>query len=212
MENPVLIIGTGRIGKLALDIFNKNNVLVYGFLTDDKTLIQQEIGEVVVLGNSEDDNFLKIIGNKTEVFVAEDSVRIKQKLVKQILEDRKTMPVNCIHDKASVSEEAEIGHGIMVGANASVGPFSKIGNHSIIHAGAHVDAEVNLGEFVEIGMGAIVNHGVILEEGVFVGAGAVLVSGIKIGKNARIGAGSVVIANVESKKTVFGNPAAEFEA
>lgn len=212
MENPVLIIGTGRIGKLALDIFNKNNVLVYGFLSDDKNLLQKELGDVVVLGTTEDNNFIDIIGKKTEVFVAEDTVRIKQKLIKQILESRKTMPVNCIHNQASVSEEAEIGHGIMIGANATVAPFSKIGNHSIIHSGAHIDVDANIGDFAEIGTGAIINQGVVVEEGAFVGSGAVVVAGIKIGKNARVGAGSVVIANVDSKKTVFGNPAAEFEA
>ena len=34
MENPVLIFGAGDLGMQALDIFRRNNVLVYGFLDD----------------------------------------------------------------------------------------------------------------------------------------------------------------------------------
>lgn len=64
MENPVLIFGAGNLGKIALDIFNRNNVVVYGLLDDDKTLHNQEIGDVLILGDTDDDGFLKLIGQK----------------------------------------------------------------------------------------------------------------------------------------------------
>ncbi len=32
MKNPVLIFGGGVLGKLAIDIFNQNEVLIYGIL------------------------------------------------------------------------------------------------------------------------------------------------------------------------------------
>lgn len=207
MQNPVLIFGAGALGKITLDIFNRNNVLVYGFLDDQKEIHNTEIGEIMVLGDTDDDGFLKIVGNKTEAFVAIGNTKIKKKIVEMLNERRHVMPVNAIHDRSMVSEDAVIGHGNLIMANATVNPFTKVGNHTIIHSGAVVDTDAQVGDFVTIGTGAMINTGAILEEGAFIGSGAVIVGGIKIGKNARVGAGSVVIENVAANATVFGNPA-----
>lgn len=212
MENPVVIFGAGTLGKIALDIFNSNNVLVYGFLDENKELHNTEISDVMVLGSPDDDGFLKIIGNKTEAFVAIDHKRKKQKLVEMLNERRKTMPVNAVHPKASVAEDSEIGHGNLIAARTFIGPGAKIKSHTVVHAGAIVDAFAEIGDFSEIGAGAIINTEAKIGEGVFVGSGAVIVSGIKVGKNARIGAGSVVIENVGDGETVFGNPAVAIKA
>ena len=211
MKNPVLILGAGKLGKLALDIFSGNHVLVYGFLDEDPKLHNTEISEVLVLGDINDENFLGIIGNKTEVFVAVEHRTAKEKMVKQLLTDKKTMPVNAIHVRAMVSEEAEVGHGILVAAGAVINPYAKIGNHSVIHSGAVVDSAAVIGEYAEIGPGAVINSEAEIGKGAFIGSGAVIVSGVKIGKNARIGAGSVVIEDVKEGKTVFGNPAVGIE-
>ncbi|MBX2952504.1 MAG: NeuD/PglB/VioB family sugar acetyltransferase [Leadbetterella sp.] len=209
MTNPVLILGAGKLGRLALDIFSGNDVLVYGFLDDNKDLHNTEISEVLVLGDINDESYLGIIGNKTEVFVAMEHKTAKEKTVKQLLEQKKTMPVNAVHQRAVVSEEAELGHGILVAAGVVVNPGARIGNHSVIFSGAVVDTAAVIGEYAEIGAGAVINSEAEIGKGAFIGSGAVIVSGVKIGKNARIGAGSVVIEDVKEGKTVFGNPAAE---
>ena len=59
MNHPVLILGAGVLGKTAADIFNANQVLIYGFLDDDKTKIGQELLDIVILGETDDDGFLK---------------------------------------------------------------------------------------------------------------------------------------------------------
>jgi sugar O-acyltransferase (sialic acid O-acetyltransferase NeuD family) len=207
MENPILIFGAGNLGKTVLDIFNRNNILVFGFLDDDKALHGKEIGEIVVLGDTDDDGFLKIIGQKTEAFVALENNKERKKVVDMLLNRRKVMPVNAIHNTAVVSEMASIGHGNLIAARAVVNPFVTVGNHCIIHASAIVDIHAKVADYVQIGAGTIINSDVELEEGAFVGSGAVIISGIKIGKNARVGAGSVVIENVADGSTVFGNPA-----
>ena len=211
MTNPVLILGAGRLGRLALDIFSGNDVLVYGFLDENKDLHNTEISEVLVLGDINDENYLGIIGNKTEVFVAVEHRAAKEKTVKQLLEQKKTMPVNAVHIRAVVSEEAEMGHGILVAAGAVINPVAKIGNHSVIHSGVVIDTAAHIGEYAEIGPGAVINSEAEIGKGTFIGSGAIIVSGIKIGKNARIGAGSVVIEDVKDGKTVFGNPAVAIE-
>lgn len=207
MKNPVIIFGAGVLGRLALDVFNSNEVLVYGFLDENKELHSTDISEVVVLGDPMDDGFLKIIGNKTEAFIAVEHKTHRKKLVEMLNERRKTMPVNAIHAKAIVSEDAEIGHGILIGPGAVVNQGAIVGNHSTIHSLVLIDTLAVIGEYVEIGAGAIINAEAEIGEGTFIGTGAIVVAGIKIGKNARVGAGSVVIEDIKEGSTVFGNPA-----
>lgn len=207
MENPVLIFGAGNLGKIVLDIFNRNNVVVYGFLDDNKELHNKEIGDIIVLGDTDDDGFLKLIGQKTEAFVALENNKERKKVIEMLINRRKTMPINAVHNTAVVSADAFIGHGNLVAARAIVNPYASVGNHCIIHASAVIDINANVADYVQIGAGAIINSEAIIEEGAFIGSGAVIISGVTIGKNARVGAGSVVIENVADGTTVFGNPA-----
>lgn len=207
MENPVLIFGASELGVQALDIFRRNNVLVYGLLDDNKDLHGLEFGDVSVLGDTDDPGFVNIVGEKCEAFVAIGERSIRENITDTLIEDRKAMPVNAIHDSAIISEMAEIGHGNLIASRTTIGPKSKLGNHCILQAGAILDTWVDVGNYVTIGSGAIINDRVKIGEGAFIGSGAILVAGIEIGKNARIGAGSVVIENVPAKATVFGNPA-----
>ncbi len=202
-----MIFGAGSLGLTALDIFQRNEVVVYGFLDDDKALHGQEFGDVSVLGDTDDDGFLKIIGPKTEAFIAVGDGRVRKQLVKLLNERRKTQPVNAIHDTAVVSKLATIGHGNLIAARAVINPMATVGQHCLILTGAIIDTRVTLANFVQIGPGAIINSGVTIDENAYIGAGAVLVAGITVGKGARIGAGSVVVENVAANSTVFGNPA-----
>lgn len=207
MENPVLIFGAGNLGLTALDLFQRNNVVVYGFLDDNKELHGKEFGDVSVLGETDDDGFLKLIGQKCEAFVAISDSRVRKRLIKMLNDRRKTQPVNAIHDTAIVSEMATIGHGNLVAARSVINPFAEVGQHCIIQSGAVIESQAKVGDYVQIGTGSVINSGVIVEEGAFIGSGATIVAGVTIGKNARVGAGSVVIESVEAGKTVFGNPA-----
>lgn len=207
MENPVLIFGAGSLGKMALDIFESNEVLVYGFLDDNEALHGQEVGEIVVLGATDDDGYLKLIGQKTEAFVAIENTTERKVVVEMLHNRRKIQPVNALHPKSVISESAELGHGNLVGAGAIINPYTKVGNFTIIHSGAIIDTEATIADYVQIGAGAIINAGVTIGEGTFIGSGAIIVSGVKVGKNARIGAGSVVVQHVANEETVFGNPA-----
>lgn len=212
MENPVIIFGTGGLGRAALEIFESNGNVVYGFLDDDKKLHDTEIDNIPVLGKTTDQGFLKLIGKKCEAFVATDDSKEKQSIAKTLIDKRKVMPTNAIHASAYIAKSAVLGHGNFINANVTLGAGSDLANHCILHSGCTVDHDAKLADFVQIGAGATVSANVELGENAFVGAGSVLVSGIKIGKNARIGAGSVVIADVADGDTVFGNPAQKVDA
>ncbi len=207
MENPVIILGAGGTGLVALDIFQSNGVVVYCFLDDNTELHGKEIHDVSVLGSTDDEGYLKLIGKKCEAFVATDDNKLRKHLVEMLNERRKMMPVNAIHNLAYVSSLATIGHGNLIGAGAIVNTEAKIGNHCILHARSLVDYQAEVGDFVQVGTGSVINSGVKVANDVFIGAGVTIVSGITVGKGARIGAGSVVIENVAANATLFGNPA-----
>ena len=207
MQNPVIIVGAQQLGKTALDIFQSNQVVVYCFLEDKPDLQQQEINNVLVMSSSDDPEFLKLLGKKCEVFVAVEDIAARKSTVNMLKEEYQVVPVNAIHKFASVSENAWLGHGVLINAGAVVNTNAKVGDHCVIHSNAVIDTDSTLGDYVQVGAGAIINATATVENQAFIGAGAIIVAGIKIGKKARVGAGAVVIADVPANQTVFGNPA-----
>jgi|TARA_B110000046_G_scaffold185102_1_gene225585 sugar O-acyltransferase (sialic acid O-acetyltransferase NeuD family) len=211
MEKPVIIFGAKGIAKSALEIFQSNQVTVYGFLDDDKSMHEQTINDIPVLGLTDDHGFTKLIGQKCEAFIASDDYKIRTHLTEMLIDSRKVMPVNAIHAKALVAKSADMGHGNFINAGSIIGSGSVIGQHCIIHSSVIIEQDVVMGDFVQIGAGSIINAGAIIEKKAFIGSGVVIIAGVTIGAGARIGAGSVVIANVGKKETVFGNPAAKIK-
>jgi len=207
MENPVMVFGATTIGRVAKEIFESNGNVVYGFLDDNKELHGKEIDDVSILGRTDDDGFLKLIGKKCEAFIATDDNKLRKSLVKMLNEVRHVQAVNCIHGSSVIASSSSLGHGNFVDAGAVVGAGAVIGNHNLVGARAVIGAEVVVGDYVQIGAGAIINAGVKIEDEVFIGTGAIVVSGVTLQKGARVGAGSVVIGMVKSGETVFGNPA-----
>ena len=208
MENPIVILGAGKLGEVALDIFKSNNVIVYCFLDEDEKLFGTEIEEIPVLGDVFDDGHLKMIGKKCNAFVSVDELSLKKSITENLNTRRKVMPVNAIHADANVSDTAAIGHGNMIERGVSIGTKADIADHSLIGSNVTIGNHTKVGNFTQIGAGSVIGIGVELEENVFIGSGVTIVAGVKISKGARVGAGSVVIADVKAKETVFGNPAA----
>lgn len=208
----MIIFGASFLGRAAKEIFEGNGNVVYGFLDDNKNLHATEIDNVTVLGATDDDGYLKLIGKKCEAFVAVDDNKLRKNLVKMIQEVRHVQPVNAIHKNALLASSATMGHGNFIDVGVKAGAGVEIGNHCLLHANVVLGAEVRVADFVQIGAGSIINPGVTIEEEAFIGSGVVIVSGLTIGKGARVGAGSVVIAPVKAGETVFGNPAEKVNA
>ena len=202
-----MIFGAGGIGMAAYEIFRSHDLMIYGFLDDRDDIQGKEIDEVMVLGSTDDDGYLKYIGQKCEAFVASDDNSERKSIVKMLMNRRKVMPINAVHKNASLSASTDISHGNFIDDGSVLGAKSVIGNHNLIHSGVIIEYEVRIGQFVQIGPGSVIGAGTEIGDEAFIGAGAVIVPGIIIGKNARIGAGSVVVENVDDNTTVFGNPA-----
>lgn len=207
MENPVIILGANVIGRAAREIFEGNSNEVYCFLDDNKKLHNTEIDTVTVMGSTDDDGFLKLIGRKCEAFVASDDNKVRKALVKMLNEVRHVQPVNAVHKSSIIANTASIGYGNFIDQRVLIGAGASVGQHCVIHAGAVLSPEVKVGDFVQIGPGSVISSNVEIEDEAFLGSGVTVVAGVTIGKGARIGAGSVVIGPVKAGETVFGNPA-----
>lgn len=208
MKKPVIIFGAQGLGKVSLDIFQQNGVVVYGFLDDDEALHGQEINHLPVLGSTTDEQYLALLGNDCEAFIAVPHRKKEEGLIDMLKEQKQLVPINAIHPSAIVEESAVFGYGNLINANVVLGTNAVLSNNCILQAQVVVEHEAVIKDFVQIGAGSIIGANATLNEGVFVGAGATIVGGIEIGKGASIGTGAVVLANVKAGETVLGNPAA----
>ncbi len=210
MGDPVIILGAHSLGRVVLEIFQKSNVVVYGFLDDDQALQGQIIDGVPVLGNTTEEQYLDLIGEQCDVFVAMEQQATRQRLVAMLHKRRKT-PVNAIHPSAIIATSAVLGHGNLINTSVSLGAGASVDSHCILHTRVTVEHDAVIREFVQIGAGSIIGAGTQLDKGVFVGAGATIVAGVIVGEAASIGAGAVVLTNVKAGATVLGNPAVPTE-
>lgn len=208
MEKPIIIFGAGSLARSVLAILRSHDFDVYGFLDDDADG-DQIIDDVPVLGKTNDQGYLKLIGRKAEAVVAFEDIELRKSSAKYLIETRKVMPMNAIHARAVLPENRSMGHGNIIGANAIIEPGVSIGSHSVVMPSAYLGTNAKIGDFDVIGAGALINAECQLGDRVFVGSGVNIVSGVRIEDDVNIGAGSLVIEHIIKGKTVFGNPAQE---
>lgn len=204
---PVIIIGINSFALEVVNVLEKNEVVVYGFLDDDTKKKDTFIGEIPVLGTTEDPNYWDLIGKNCNVFVALENTIERRKMIESIIEDRQVKPINVIHPSAIIADSKSLSYGIYIGARSIIQPESKIADHAIIGAGSIIETGAQIDEYAQIGSGTTVGKEAKVESNAFIGIHATIIGGIKIGKSASIGAGSVVIENIPSSKRAFGNPA-----
>jgi len=207
MGKPVIILGACGLARVVLDILQKNDVIVYGFLDDDQALQGQVINDVPVLGNTTEEQYLDLIGEQCDVFIAVEQQAQQQRLATMLHEQKQVVPINAIQPSAIIAASAAVGYGNLVNTSVSLGTNAALGSYCMLHTRATIEHDVVIKDFVQVGAGSVVGAGVTLNERVFVGAGATIIAGVEIGAAASIGAGAVVLANVKAGEAVLGNPA-----
>jgi sugar O-acyltransferase (sialic acid O-acetyltransferase NeuD family) len=127
--------------------------------------------------------------------------------VQQYLEAQGLIPLIAKHPTAFVADNAIIGVGSQILANATVCVETVMGRGCIINTGAIVDHECCIGDGVHVGPGAHLAGGVTAEKYSTIHTGAVVLPNIIIGQGSVVGAGAVVIEDVPLYTVVVGNPA-----
>lgn len=207
MTTPVLIFGAGVLGQAALEIFQQNNIVVYGFLDDDTSLHNTTVGDVPVLGSTDNADYLALLGKECTAYVATPTLAQRQRLTATLQEQHQLAPINAIHPSAQIATMATIGYGNLIDAGAILGVGASVGSHSIIHTHATIAHQATVHNYAEIGHGSIIGTGATIGEQAFIGPGVSIIGGVEIGAGASVGAGSVVLAPVPDGAIVIGNPA-----
>ena len=112
-----------------------------------------------------------------------------------------------IHPLAYVSPQAQLGHGVCVGAGAVVAGNVVVGDDVWLGARSVIGHDSEIGDHCVIAPAAVVSGFVRLRPCCFVGAGAMIRGLVEVGDGALIGMGAVVLNNVDPETTLVGNPA-----
>lgn len=207
MKDPILILGATGLGKVALEILQKNDFTVYGFLDNNTALHGTEIHYLPVLGGIEDPQYLSLLGRKCQAVVALEHGHQRKTLIQQLEKDAQISFLNNIHPQAILATHLTLGHGNFICPGVCFAPDVAVGSHNILRTQVIIEHDAQIRNFVHIGAGSTIGESVTIEDDVFIGTGVTVVAGITIGKGAKIGPGSVVIRNVEAGAVVLGNPA-----
>lgn len=205
MSKPLIAVGaSGHLKDVSFILEDlREKWSLAGILDDDPALEGTAIGSALVLGPTtrwvdyEDHWFVVAIGNP----------RVRARVVKGMAGASSPRFATLAHARSSLSRNATVGPGCMVGPFASVSAGVSVGSHSIVNAGATIAHEANIGNFVTIAPQAAISGNVALEDGVEVGTGALIRQGVRVGRGAMVGMGAVVVSDIPANACVVGNPA-----
>jgi acetyltransferase EpsM len=190
------IYGAGGHGKVILEIFEANNIVIEGVFDENwgitKLLDYPVLGGLSMIKATENAALLISIGNNV--------------IRKKIAEELNCLYLNAIHPAATISRRSSIGEGCAIMAGVCINSNVTIGNHVILNTNCSVDHDCMLGNYVHISPNAALAGNVSIGEGTHVGIGVAIIPNIKIGNWCTIGAGAVIIRDVPDYAVVVGNP------
>jgi sugar O-acyltransferase (sialic acid O-acetyltransferase NeuD family) len=206
MKEKIIVYGASGHGKVVVDILEKNQVEVLGFIDDNRDLWGKSFFGYSVLGGKE-----CLLGmrdrEKFLVIIAIGDNRIREKIQK-ILKKENIEFGKALHPSAQLGRETSVGEGTVVMANSVINPGTRIGKHCIINTSATVDHDCVIGDFAHLSPGAHLGGHVQVGPFAWIGLGASIINNVEVGEHAIVGAGSVVINNVDANTVVKGIPAA----
>lgn len=203
----LVIIGAGGFGReiawLVEDInkdTKKFNLL--GFIDDDSSKKGSMLNGYEVLG---DLSYFE--SNKDVMYVcAIGNARIKSNMVKRC-DELGIKAATLIHPNVHISNEVEIGDGIIICAGCIVTVNIKLGRFVTVNLLSTIGHDVEIDDFVTIYPGVCVSGNCHLGKAVEVGTKTAIIQGLNVGENTIIGAGSVVVKSLPKNCTAVGIPA-----
>ncbi|WP_065842846.1 UDP-N-acetylbacillosamine N-acetyltransferase, partial [Campylobacter fetus] len=160
--------------------------------------------EIIFLDDASEFKFKKELP-KYDMVIAIGNAKIRQKLQTMVLQSGFNV-VNLIHPRASISQSAKFGKGIVVMANAVVNASAILEDGVIINSGAIVEHDCFIGEFAHICPGVSLAGNVSVGKCSQIGIGSCAVQGVKIKNEIMIGAGSVIVKDILIGDKAYGNP------
>jgi sugar O-acyltransferase (sialic acid O-acetyltransferase NeuD family) len=205
MTKPLIAVGaSGHLKDVSFILEDQGEKWsLAGILDDDPALEGTVLASALVLGPTS-----RWVDYANHWFViAIGNPRARARVVRSMAGTSPPRFATLAHARSSLSRNANLGPGCMIGPFASVSAGVSIGSHSIVNAGATIAHEASIGNFVTIAPQAAISGNVTLEDGVEVGTGALIRQGVRVGRGAMVGMGAVVLSDVPANTCVVGNPA-----
>jgi sugar O-acyltransferase (sialic acid O-acetyltransferase NeuD family) len=200
----VVLIGGGGHCRSCIDVIQGTGAEIHGVLTPEPlvgTLGYERLG---------DDRWLEASIARCYVFL----VAVGQTSISSLRKDLYSKVIaqgldffTAQSNKATISNQAQVGLGSILMPHAVVGPKVYIGENSIINTGAIIEHDVHIENHVHVAPGAVVNGGVKISAGSMIGSNAVILPQINIAADVIVGAGSVVTQDIKNAGTWIGAPA-----
>jgi len=202
VEKPVVIIGTGGMGRETLWILQASGREVAGFVTSDEEQHGTTVEGAHVHG-SED----RLVGwQGVEAVCAIGDPRHRRR-VTQMLESEGVRFTSAIHPSAVISPYARLGDGCIVCPGVVITTQVRLGAHVIVNVHASISHDACVDDFATIGPGARITGGGYLEAGAEMGVSAAVLPRKKVGSGAVVGAGAVVLDDIPANAVAVGVPA-----
>lgn len=167
VKETILILGSGTLGKLVVDILDSSNIYdVGGFYSDDYALTNSVLG-YPVLGRLSDVNNIKT--TKLAIGIGEPKFR-KQLHEKLSTQGHVFPPI--IHNNVVVSKYCDIAPGVIIGPNSSVLNGSRIGAAACLLSHVNINQDVVVEPYCLIAAGVVVGNSATLCEGCHIGLGS----------------------------------------
>lgn len=128
-------------------------------------------------------------------------------MLMDILRKRAITALTIVHRTAFVAENASLGEGCQILAQAAVCACARLGRGVIVNTSASVDHDCLIDDGVHLAPGARLAGEVTIGARTFIGTGAIVLPRICIGEDVIVGAGAVVTKDIAAGVTVTGNPA-----
>ena len=204
MKKKIVLIGYSGHAYVVYNILRSNGNKVLGYCETEE--VEFNPFNISFLGCEKSEHGIQIL-KEHDYFIAIGNNQVRNKIYRNIAENKVQKPINAIHPSAIISVDASLSSGIMISANCSINPLATLGLGVICNTGCIIEHECIIHDFAHIAPGATLTGNVTVGERSFIGANAVVKQGVIIGSDAVVGAGAVVIKDVLDGQTVAGNPA-----
>lgn len=158
----LLILGAGQHGRVVKEIAELGGQFEEIAFLDDKSPLA--IGKL--------EEYLKYKEEYQSAHVAFGNAKLRREWIKKLMEAGFELPV-IAHPTAIISESAQIGPAVVMGAYTVVNRESVVGCGTILAVGAKVDHNVSIGKYCHMDCGAIVECNAVVPNTVKVEAGGI---------------------------------------
>lgn len=197
----VVILGAGRHGRNAADIFRWMERPILGFL-DDTMPAGTRVVDIEILGGFA---LTQDLLHRAAMHVAIGNPIIRRQLSEE-LRGRGGVLASAIHPSTVISPYAQLGDGLFIGPYVRLASRCKIGSGCVLDPYCTVGGDSDLGPYVMMAAHCSLVAGSRIGPGAFVGT-HVSILGVSVGANSIVGAGSVVTRDLPENIRAFGTPA-----